>query len=147
VEAGGVAYARGQRRAAGVGQAGLGAGEGGRVHGLVAGFALGGVGGEFGGDRAQQPGLGGDLGGQAGEAGGGVTGVELQRGLGGLQPLAGAPGALVAVGGFGDQRSQPGLARPGQGTGVSVTLQDCQVGHAEFARQWGHGQRPGGPGP
>jgi hypothetical protein len=34
--------------------------------------------------RAQQPDLGGDLGGQAGQAGGGMAVVQLQRGLGGV---------------------------------------------------------------
>jgi hypothetical protein len=79
---------------------GQGAGEAARVHLLVVGLALGGVGGKFGGDSAQQPRFGGDFGGQASEVDGGVAGVKLQRGLGSIQPLAGAFGVLVAAGGL-----------------------------------------------
>jgi hypothetical protein len=121
-EAGRVTHARGQCGAADVGQAGQRPGEAGGVHLLVVVLAVGGVGGEFGGDGVQQPDLGGDLGSQAGEVGGGVPVVEFQRCPGGIEPLAGAFGALVVAGGLDDQRGQPGQASPGQGTGVTLTV-------------------------
>jgi hypothetical protein len=89
-EAGRAAHARGQCGTADLGQAGQGAGEPGGVHLLVVALAVGGVGGEFCLDGAQQPDLGGDLGGQAGEVDGGVAGVEVKRCPGGIEPLAGA---------------------------------------------------------
>ena len=98
-------------------------GEGGRVHGLVAGLALGSVGGELGAGGAQQADLSRDLGGQAGEVHSRVAGIQVQRGLGSVEPLAGTLGSLVSVGGPGDQGGQPCLAGPGQGGRVSVALQ------------------------
>jgi hypothetical protein len=96
-------------------------------------FALPGVGGEFGLGGAQQPDLGGDLSGQAGEAGGGVAVVEVQRGPGGIEPLACPPGALMVVRGVGDHRCQPGQAQPEQGAGAGVAFQDRQACGAEVA--------------
>ena len=143
-EAGRVAHARGQCGTADVGQAGQGPGQPGGVDRAVVVLAVGGVGGEFGGDGAQQPDLGGDLGGQAGEIGGGVPVVEFQRCPGGIEPLAGAFGVLVVAGGLGDQSSQPGQASPGQGSGVGVAFQDGQVGGAEVAAKRAHRQQLAG---
>jgi len=134
-EPGRVAHACGQRGPAGVGQAGQRPGAGGGVHLLVAGLALGGVGGELGLEHLQQADFGGDLGGRAGEAGGGVAAVEIQRSAGGVQPLAGALSALVVVRGLGDQRGQPRGAQLEQGTRVGVALQYGQVRGAEAAAQ------------
>jgi hypothetical protein len=105
------------------------------VDGAVAGFAFGGVGGQFSLGRAQQPDLGADLGGQAGEVHGWVAVVQLQRSPGGVQPLAGAVGALVAMRRLGDHRGQLGLPGPGQGARVGVAFQDGQVGGAQVAGQ------------
>ena len=91
--------------------------------------------GELGADGAQQPNLSGNLGGQADEVDGGVAAVELQRGAGGTQPLAGAGGAQVAIRGLGDHRGQLGLPGPGQSARVGVTFQDGQVGGAEVTAQ------------
>ena len=103
-EAGGVADGGDEGGSADVGDAGQGASQPGRVDPPVAGLAFGGVDGELGLDGAQQADLGGDLGGQVGERDGGVAGVELERRLGGGDPLGGPLDALVAVRGLGDER-------------------------------------------
>jgi hypothetical protein len=104
----------------------------------VAGFALGGVGGELGLGSAQQPDLGGDFGRQASEAGGGVADVKPGGGVRGVHPLAGALGTLVAVGGPCRSAWSAGPGLPGQGAGVCVVLQDDQVGHAQVAGSGSH---------
>jgi hypothetical protein len=81
-ESGRVAHAGGQRGPADLSHPGQQPGEPGWVHGLVAGFALGGVDGELGLGGAQQPHFGRDFGGQADEVDGGVAVVERERRLG-----------------------------------------------------------------
>jgi hypothetical protein len=134
----GPAHGGDQGGAADLGQAGQAAGQGGWVDPAVAGLSPGGVGGQLGLGGAQQPDLGGDLGGQVLEGDGGVVAVQLDRGLGDLEPLGGAGRAEVVVGGFGDQPGQPGLPGGQERVGVGVAFQLGQVGLAELADQWAH---------
>ena len=108
-----------QGGAADGGQAGQAAGKCERVDPAVADLPLGSVAVQLDLDGAQQPDLGGDLGGQILEGDGRMLAVQLQRGLGGGQPLGGAGGALLAVGGLGDQAGQPSSASSYQGGGVA----------------------------
>jgi len=93
------------------------------------------VGGQLGLGGAQQPDLGGDLGGQFLPGDGGVVAVQLERGVGGGQPLGGPVGALLTGRCGGQHPLQPGAARGHQGMGVCPALECGQVGLAELAGQ------------
>jgi hypothetical protein len=93
------------------------------------------VGGQLGLGGAQQVDLGVDLGSQLLPGDGGVVAVQLQRGVGGGQPLGGPLGALLTGRCGGQQPLQPAAARGHQGMGVRPALEHGQVGLAELADQ------------
>jgi hypothetical protein len=126
----GGAHGGGQGGPADLGQAGQRAGQPERVDPAVAVLALVGMGVQFGLGGPQQTDLGVDLGvdlgGQVGHGDRRVVGIQLQRGVGGGQPVAGTLGALVAGGGPRDQPGKPGLAVSQQGVGVAAgAFQHC----------------------
>jgi hypothetical protein len=106
LEAGRIAHGSDEGGAAHLGQAGQGAGQPGRVHVLVCGLTGIGVGGELRRDGPQQSDFGGDLGSEVGEGHGRMAGVELERSLGGGDPLAGPGLAQMVVRRFGDQHGE-----------------------------------------
>jgi hypothetical protein len=70
--------------------------------------------------------------------------VQLQRSVGGGQPLGGPLSTQVAVGGSGDHPDKPGPAGGQQGVGIGVAFQHGQVGVAEVAGQRAAGQQLAG---
>jgi hypothetical protein len=96
---------------------------------------------------AQQPYLGVDLGGQLDEGHGGMGSIQLECGAGGVQPLGGPGGALVAVGGLVDAPGQPGRASCQQGVGSPPVASSTARSAMPSSLVSGLQAVAGGPGP
>nr|WP_308259611.1 hypothetical protein [Pseudonocardia sp. H11422] len=119
------------------GQAGQAARQAGGVGLPVGVLAVRGVHGQLGGDRAQQPDLGGDLGGQIGERHRRIGPVELDRRRGRRPPGLGPLGALLPMRSLLDHAPKPGGSGGEQHARIGPPRQHRQVGRSEIPGQRG----------